>query len=281
MPVHRGVDKIVKPKPPVKWAGGKSQLLSQLRPLYPDRFGLYVEPFVGGGAVFFDLQSPGRAVLIDGNSELMNFYRVLRENPEALLFDLARHQNTEEYYYQIRALDPEAMDGMSRASRFLYLNKTGYNGLWRINRQGKHNVPFGRYEKPQYRDETNLRKVSRALQNVELICADFSESLNYAVPKSFVYFDPPYHPLTSTANFTGYTSNCFGEEDQRRLAGVFCQLDAGGCYVMLSNSDTDFIRGLFAGFEIVVVKARRTINCRPDRRGPIAELVIRNYHQEP
>lgn len=266
-----------KPKPPVKWAGGKGGLIPQFELLFPKRpWDLYVEPFVGGGAVFFHL-TPPRAVLIDNNEELINFYRVVRDELEALLQDLRKHENTADYYYRIRALDPSKLTAVERASRFLYLNKTGYNGLWRVNSKGQHNVPFGRYKNPNIVDEPNLRLVSRALSQAEIRLGDFSLALDHARPGAFVYLDPPYHPLSETARFTGYTKDGFGEDDQRRLAEVFRELDRRGCLVMLSNSDTPFIRELYAGYDIQVVYARRAINCRADGRGPITELVIRNY----
>lgn len=266
-----------KPKPPVKWAGGKTQLLAQLKPLFPQNgFELYIEPFVGGGAVFFHLLPP-RAVLIDNNAELINFYKVVRDNLEELLADLANHQNTPEYYYEMRALNPDQLDAVRRASRFLYLNKTGYNGLWRVNRKGQFNVPYGRYKNPNIRDEENLRRVSTALQKTKIIHGDFTLLLNYVTRKTFIYFDPPYHPISETANFTSYTPDSFTADDQRRLALLFFALDKKGCLLMLSNSDTPFIRELYKNYDIQVVYARRAINCRGDRRGPIAELVIRNY----
>ncbi len=252
-------------------------MLPQFRPLFPEMFTLYIEPFLGGGAVFFDLQPLEKSVLIDSNFELMNFYQVVKTKLDALLADLERHENTEDYYYHIRSINPDHLTGVGRASRFLYMNKTGFNGLWRVNRQGRHNVPYGRYKSPQFRDEANLRKISLALQNSELVCGDFSQALAYATPGAFVYLDPPYHPLTKTARFTSYTRDSFNDEDQIRLSRVFRELHSRGCYVMLSNSDTDFIRDLYEGFEITTVYARRAINCRGDRRGPIPELVIRNY----
>lgn len=268
---------ITTPKPPVKWAGGKIGLISQFEPLFPKHFRLYAEPFVGGGAVFFHLL-PKKAILIDSNEELMNFYLVVRDNLEELLIDLKKHVNTSEYYYSIRALDPRELPPVERASRFLYLNKTGYNGLWRVNSQGKHNVPFGRYKNPKIVDEPNLRLVSEALKSAELLSDDFSRVLDYTQPGMFVYLDPPYYPLSETANFTSYTADAFGAQDQKRLAGVFRELDKRGCLVMLSNSDTAFVRELYSGYDVQVVYARRAINCRADRRGPITELVIRNYH---
>lgn len=270
------VEKQALPRPPVKWAGGKSQLLEQFKELFPAKYSLYLEPFVGGGAVFFYLK-PEKAVLIDSNEELINFYLVVRDCLDALLVDLKKHENQAEYYYKIRALDPATLSPVERASRFLYLNKTGYNGLWRVNRQGKHNVPFGRYKNPRIVDEPNLRAVNRALKQAEIICGDFSLVLEYVRPQSFVYLDPPYHPVSVTASFTSYTAESFGEEEQKRLASVFRELDKRGCLVMLSNSDTSFIHGLYQGFNITTVQAKRAINCRADRRGPVKELVIRNY----
>lgn len=263
-------------KPPVKWAGGKGQLIPQFEPLFPEEFDLYVEPFVGGGAVFFHLL-PEKSVLIDDNPELINFYLVVRDDLESLLSDLRKHRNEREYYYQVRALDPESLDPVRRASRFLFLNKTAYNGLWRVNRVGKHNVPFGRYKHPKIVDEENLRMVSAAFKGAEILLGDFSDALEFARPGVFVYMDPPYHPVSPTACFTSYTSSAFDEKEQRRLAEVFRVLDDKGCFVMLSNSDTPFIRELYEGFAIDVVHARRAINSKGDGRGPVTELVIRNY----
>lgn len=269
-------EKIGRIKPPIKWAGGKTQLLSQLRPLYPKRFNLYLEPFVGGGAVFFDLQ-PDNALLLDSNFELINFYQVVKNNLDELLHDLEKHRNEKIYYYEVRSLDSTQMGSIERASRFLFMNKTCFNGLWRVNKKGKFNVPFGGYKNPNFRDRENLYMVSVALQNTEVICSDFSSVLEYATPGSFVYLDPPYHPLSETSNFTSYTKDSFGKEEQICLADVFRELDERNCNVMLSNSDTEFIWSLYKDFDITVVYARRTINSKGNKRGPVSELVIRNY----
>lgn len=263
-------------RPPIKWAGGKGQLIGQFGPLFPDRFKCLIEPFVGGGAVFFYLRPP-QAFLFDHNEELINFYQVVRDKLELLLTDLTRHKNTAEYYYQVRAQEPAALTDVQRASRFLYLNKTAYNGLWRVNRKGRHNVPFGRYKNPRIIDEENLRIVSAALKRAGIKHGDFSRVLAVAGPGMFVYLDPPYHPLSSTARFTSYTADSFDENDQRRLADVFRELDRRGCLVMLSNSDTKFIRELYPEYNITTVTAKRAINCRADGRGLITELVVRNY----
>jgi len=274
---EKGRASLCLPKPPVKWAGGKGQLLWQLLPLLPEKgWKLYAEPFVGGGALFFHLRPP-KALLIDSNAELINFYRVVRDDLESLLCDLEKHENTPEYYYRIRSLDPRELSSVARASRFLYLNKTAYNGLWRVNRQGKHNVPFGRYKNPKIADRENLLLVREALRGAEIVLGDFSLVLDYAGPGDFVYLDPPYYPLSGTARFTSYTAGAFGEAEQVRLAGVFRDLDKKGCLLMLSNSDTPAVHELYAGYHIQVVTARRSINCRASGRGPVNELVVRNY----
>ncbi len=266
-----------RPRPPIKWAGGKGGLISQFEPLFPGNgYPLYIEPFVGGGAVFFHLL-PAEAILIDDNPELVNFYRVLKGSVDALVADMRKHRSDADYFYRIRAVNTESLDEVARASRFLYLNKTAYNGLYRVNRKGEFNVPFGRYRNPRIVDEENLRLVSAALGRAEIILGDFGQALDYAAPGAFVYLDPPYDPLSSTSRFTSYTSGSFGEADQLRLARVFRELDRAGCLLMLSNSDTPFIRRLYAGYDATVVPARRAINCRADRRGPVSELVIRNY----
>lgn len=266
-----------KAKPPIKWAGGKGQLLTQFKELYPKKkYGLYIEPFLGGGAVFFDL-CPEKAVLMDCNPELINLYNTIKYDLAGLIEDLKKHRNEKDYYYEVRAQAPNDMTRIERASRFLFLNKTSFNGLWRVNKQGKHNVPFGKYKNPKILDETNLQAVKQALQKAEVILRDFDYVLQYAQPGAFVYLDPPYHPLSETASFTSYTAGSFGVHDQERLADVFRELDKMGCYVMLSNSDTPLIKKLYKGYKINKVEAKRAINCRADRRGVINELVVRNY----
>lgn len=263
-------------RPLVKWAGGKSQLIRQFLPFFPERVSCLIEPFIGGGAVFFHLRPP-KALIADKNEELINFYRVVRDHPDQLMADLKKHVNSSDYYYRIRGLDPAGLTEIQRASRFLYLNKFGYNGLWRVNSRGLHNVPYGHCKNKKMVDEKNLYRASTALRKAKIRCGDFGPVLEEAMPGAFVYMDPPYHPLTETAKFTSYTAGSFGEEDQRRLAKAFRSLDSRGCTVMLSNSDTPFIHGLYSGYDIKVVTARRAINCRADGRGPVTELVIRNY----
>ncbi len=272
----------------VKWAGGKSQLLEQFGPLFPARFNRYIEPFVGGGAVFFHLYNQGRigngAILNDLNQELMNCYEVIRDRVEELIEELRRHEphKTEKsYFYEIRGWDRKPgfkeRSPVEQAARTIFLNRTCYNGLYRVNSRSQFNVPFGSYKNPTICDEDNLRAVSQALQGVELRSEDFERCVEWAGPGDFLYLDPPYHPLSDTASFTSYTSDDFGEDDQRRLAEVFRQLDQKGCIVMLSNSYTPLIKELYADYRREIVNAIRAISCKGDGRGSIPEFVILNY----
>jgi DNA adenine methylase len=273
----------VQAKPFLKWAGGKSQLLDQLAPLFPKHFERYHEPFLGGGAVFFTLASdlkPANVFLSDVNRDLIEAYQVVRDNVDELIEHLKVHVNEKEYYYRLRALNIEGMTPIERVSRFIYLNKTCYNGLYRVNRAGQFNVPFGRYKNPNIVNAEGLRAASEALQGISIEVRSFESCVDYVKAGDFVYFDPPYHPLSSTARFTSYTGNNFGPKDQENLRDVFVELHRKGCYVMQSNSDTEFIRNLYRDFEIDVVSAKRFINSASDKRGAIHEVVIRNYRNE-
>jgi len=279
----------MRPSPFVKWAGGKARLLSQFQPFFPAQFRRYIEPFVGGGAVFFCLCRKGQlagkeVVLVDGLEELISCYRVVQTRVEELIAELRRHEphkHDEEYFYQVRAWDrvPDfaRRDEIERAARFLFLNRTCYNGLYRVNRSGEFNAPFGRYHNPNICPAGNLRAASRALQGVTLLAGDFARSLDVAGPGDFVYLDPPYHPVSDTANFTSYTSNDFGVDDQRRLADLFHELDRRDCQVMLSNSSTGLIRQLYGAYRQVEVYANRVISSKTDARGAIPELLVMNY----
>jgi DNA adenine methylase len=275
--------------PFVKWAGGKSQLLEQFEPFFPTRFNRYVEPFVGGGAVFFHLFNKGLiadgVILNDLNQDLMTCYEVIRDRVDKLVEELRRHEThkmNESYFYEIREWDRKPgfheRSPVEQTARTIFLNRTCYNGLYRVNSRGQFNVPFGRYKNPTICDEDNLRAVSQALQGVELRSEDFEQCIEWARPGDFVYLDPPYHPLSETASFTSYTRDNFEEADQIRLAAVFRQLDKMGCQVMLSNSYTPLIRELYDGYGYTreTVTARRAISCRGDGRGGIPELVIVN-----
>jgi DNA adenine methylase len=278
----------MKPSPFVKWAGGKGQLLSQFEPYFPATFGQYVEPFVGGGAVFFSLYTQGRltgkpVVLLDHLEELINCYRVIQGQVEELIAALQEHvphKRDTQYYYDVRKWDRRPdyarRSEVERAARFVFLNRTCYNGLYRVNRRGQFNVPFGRYRNPTICDADNLRAASRALRGVTLLVGDFSRCLDLVETGDFVYLDPPYHPLSDTANFTSYTLESFGEEDQRRLADLFRELDHRGCQVRLSNSYTDLVRQLYDGYEQIQVRAIRAISSKGSERGAIPELLVTN-----
>ncbi|MCK4319305.1 DNA adenine methylase [Candidatus Micrarchaeota archaeon] len=268
------------PKPFVKWAGGKRQLLDILLKNIPESFSNYHEPFVGGGALYFRLWSEGlikKAHLNDYNPELMEAYRVIKSRPSELIEELksTKYRNESETYYGIRAETPR--DSIEKVARFLYLNKTAFNGLYRVNSKGGFNVPFGKYKNPKICNEENIMLVSEALKKATLFNDDFSIVLKYAKPKDFAYFDPPYYPISKTSSFTNYTKLDFTEEDQRRLQSVYSQLDKKDIHVMLSNSAAPFITELYSNYNTVGVMARRAINCKADKRGPVPEIVALNY----
>ncbi len=269
------------PHPFVKWAGGKRQLLRQLDTFFPNHFGKYIEPFVGGGAVFFYLL-PESAILIDNNEELINCYKMIQIHVEELIQSLKQHRNEKEYYYKIRNMDrdPEKFSKLSdieRASRTIFLNRCCYNGLYRVNSRGEFNVPFGKYKNPKFCDEINLRAVNCVLRNVQICKASFETCLKFAEENDFLYLDPPYQPLSETANFTSYTREGFAEDAQLRLYEVYQELDKQGCKVMLSNSYNKFILKLYQNYKIITVDAKRAINSDATKRGEIKEVLIMNY----
>jgi DNA adenine methylase len=270
------------PRPFLKWAGGKTQLIEPLLGYAPSAFGHYFEPFAGSGAFFFRLYREGRlrgAQLSDSNAELIDTYTAVRDRAEEVIALLAGYPHSQEFYYALRAVDPAALALPARAARMIYLNKTGYNGLYRVNRQGRFNVPFGRYKSPRTCDPDNLRAVSAALQGVDIRCAPFETVLDWARPGDLVYFDPPYAPLSATAYFTAYQAHGFSSADQARLRDVCAELARRGVYGMLSNSDTELIRSLYEGVPFVLhrVQATRAINSDASRRGKITELIITGY----
>ena len=275
-----------KPKPFVKWVGGKRQLLKQFRDLGlypPEHFDpttkTYYEPFVGGGAVFFDLL-PEHAELSDLNRELVTTYNVIKDDVDALVASLKTHIYDKDYYLAVRAQDVDGLSDVEVASRFIFLNRTGFNGMYRVNKKGQFNVPFGRYSNPLICDEENLRRVSKELQNVTIAYQDYKAVLGRAQKGDFIYFDPPYYPRNRTSSFTAYTSETFLEKEQTELRDTFVTLHERGCYVMLSNSDTPFINDLYAGIDNVTVHtiaAGRAINAKSSGRGKITEVLITNY----
>lgn len=300
------------PRPFLKWAGGKTQLLNVLATKLPEPIlsqlyiERYVEPFVGSGALFFFLKrhfQVEESYLVDSNPELILSFRVVQKDPEALIQKLGRleeayfnlpEEKRSELFYHIRSqynaqrhhLDYSQYNKgwIERASWLIFLNKTCYNGLFRLNRKGEFNVPFGRYKSPAICSKTILQEASRALQDTDIICGDFSLSARYIQKGTLVYFDPPYRPINATSNFTSYSKEGFSEADQKRLAQFFREMDRRGAYLIQSNSDPknenpedDFFDNLYKGFIIERVPAKRFINCDASRRGEINELIIRNY----
>lgn len=281
LPTFADLIPLIPVRPIIKWAGGKAQLLPTLHRFLPpmDCVHRYFEPFLGGAAVFFSLQHP-RSVLSDTNAELINLYEVVRDHTAELIAALRLHVYARSYYYAVRAQDPAALSSVERAARLIYLNKTCFNGLYRVNSQGQFNVPFGRYTNPTICDAGNLEAAACALRPATLILGDYDAVLHDAGTGDFIYYDPPYHPLSPTASFTSYTDRSFDATDQARLAQTFRRLHAASCYLMQSNSDTPLIHELYAGFRIACITANRAINSRADRRGPISELVITNYSED-
>lgn len=270
--------------PIVKWAGGKRQLLPALQSLLPKGWqeATYCEPFLGGGALLWALQ-PEEAVVGDLNAELMNMYHVVRDTPHELVEHLAQHHNTSEYFYQLRMQDREPefalRTPLERASRFIYLNKTCYNGLFRVNNAGEFNSPYGRYKHPNIVNRENILAVSDYLNRakVTLVHEDYQTVLEHLPDTAFVYLDPPYHPISDTSSFTGYVQGGWKAVDQERLRDACRDLNRRGVRFMQSNSDTPLIRELYAEFELTTVQAVRAVNSKGSGRGAVSELIIRNY----
>ncbi|NHI93447.1 MAG: DNA adenine methylase [Candidatus Lokiarchaeota archaeon] len=270
------------PRPFLKWAGGKRQLIKQFDDFFPNKFNRYIEPFVGGGAILFYLL-PRQAIIIDDNEELINCYNVIKKNVTELIESLKKHVNKKSYFYEIRGLDRDLkaykrLSDVERASRTIFLNRCCYNGLYRVNSKGQFNVPFGKYKNPNFCDEKNLNAVHQTLQGVEIYKGSFETCLEFAKKGDFVYLDPPYHPISNTAYFTSYTKKNFGKESQEKLFQIFQELDSQGCKVMLSNSHEKFILNLYKNYRIVTIRAKRAINSIASKRGEIKEtLILNNY----
>jgi DNA adenine methylase len=267
-------------KPFLKWAGGKSRLIPKYQTYLPAREAIkrYFEPFIGSAALFFHLQ-PARACLSDCNRKLIEVFEVVRDDVNGLIEALQPHRNEKDYYYRVRAQNPADMDKAARAARIIYMNRTCYNGLYRENQQGEFNVPFGRYKNPTICDEDRLHAASAALQGVDLCATDFAEAVAGAGAGDFVYFDPPYVPLNATSSFTSYSRFGFDESDHRRLAETVHALTKRGCRVMLSNSSAPLVYELYEGhgYQLMPIQARRNINSKANKRGPVTELLILNY----
>lgn len=270
--------------PFLKWVGGKRQIIPEIMSHLPGNLSSlnYSEPFIGGGALFFHLE-PKKAIINDFNDELINVYKVIKNNLEELLLDLKKHQNTSEYFYQIRGIDRQPsfneLSNIQHASRIIYLNKTCYNGLYRVNNSGEFNSPFGRYANPNIVNEPVLRAVSKYLNksDITILNGDYEQVLNIATSDTFVYLDPPYHPLSDSSNFTGYIQGGWTEKDQIRLKMACDELNKKGVKFLLSNSSSSLIKELYSDYKIHSINATRSINSDADKRGQIEELLIKNY----
>lgn len=272
--------------PVVKWVGGKRQLLDEITPLLPKRITSYCEPFLGGGAVLFSIQ-PTKAIVNDLNEDLVTVYEVIRDDVESLLESLKKHENTAEYFYAIRDMDRDknvyqSISKVEKASRLIYLNKTCFNGLFRVNSSGEFNSPFGHYKNPNIVNEPILRAVSQYFNasNITFYSEDFAKTLNRVRKGGFVYLDPPYDPVSDTANFTGYNKGGFDRKEQIRLKQCCDELNSRNIKFMLSNSATEFIKDLYKEYDITTVRAKRAINANASKRGAIEEVLIRNYGTE-
>lgn len=270
-------------KPVLKWVGGKRQLLGKIAPLLPREIESYCEPFLGGAAVLFFIR-PSKAIVNDLNGELIALYETIRDDVELLIEDLRKHRNTREYFYELRGIDrdPEAFEKLSkieRASRLIYLNRTCFNGIFRVNARGEFNTPFGCYKDPSIVNEPVLRAINDYLKNsdVSIFSEDFEKTLSRVSGETFVYFDPPYEPVSETANFTRYCREGFGRDEQIRLKRCCDDLSSRGIKFLLSNSSSDFIRELYKDYEIVTVGAKRSVNSDTAKRGAVGEVLIRNY----
>ncbi len=267
--------------PFLKWVGGKRQLIPAIKALIPN-FTDYYEPFIGGGALLFHLQ-PKNALINDLNGELINVYRTIKESPEELIQDLETHENDPDYFYKIRAFDRQEgfgkLSAIQQASRVLYLNKTCYNGLYRVNNAGEFNVPFGKYKTPNIVNGATIRAVSKYLceNNITLLNQDFEQALKAVKEGAFVYFDPPYDPVSKSSNFTGYVQSGFNTADQERLKGLCDRLHEKGVKFLVSNAATGFVSQLYSEYNITPVKASRSINSDATKRGEVDEVLIRNY----
>jgi DNA adenine methylase len=269
------------PAPFLKWAGGKRQLLGHIEALLPERIDTYFEPFLGGAAVFFRLAAGRRfrrAVLADANPELVNCYQAIRDDVDGVITELHGYRNNRAMYYRVRGRDPTKLSPTARAARLIYLNRCGYNGLYRVNSSGQFNVPFGSYRHPVICDEPRLQAASAALRNVEIGCDDFANTLETVGRRDFVYLDPPYVPLSATSSFTAYAARDFGTSDQQRLANMLRAFGRRKVPALLSNSDCRTTRELYRDFDrIDRVPARRAINSVGHGRGPVDEILVRSF----
>jgi DNA adenine methylase len=272
-------------QPVLKWVGGKRQIIQQILEHMPDEYGRYFEPFLGGGSVFLSI-SPKNAVINDYNTELMNLYKIIKNNPYGLVKILGTFKNNKSEFYRIRNLDREnnflrANNDTFRAARTIFLNKTCFNGLYRVNAKGEFNVPFGNYKNPKIIDSENIYRISEFLNkyNIKILNTQYSDSLKYVRKNDFVYFDPPYDPISDTSSFTSYTEKGFTREDQIKLKETCDLLDLKGVKFLLSNSATDFVLDLYKDYNVTLIDVRRNIAASTEKRTIVKEVLIRNYEK--
>jgi len=267
--------------PILKWAGGKRQLIEEIIRLFPKDYKkrTYHEPFLGSGAIFFTIE-PKSGTINDVNKNLMNFFKIVRDKPEELIQEALKYEYDKETYYRLRQrFNEDPITDVERAALFLYFNKTGFNGLWRVNSRGEFNVPFGRYKNPNIVPEDKIRTASKILKNIEILCTDFAYICEKACEGDLCYFDPPYEPVSETAYFTAYTAKGFDMSEQKRLSETCTKLDEKGVYFVLSNSHVKQIVDLYESnpnFRVKTVQARRSINSKADKRGPVKEILVTN-----
>ena len=277
-------------KPFVKWVGGKGKLIPDLENFFPKKFNNYFEPFVGGGALFFYLtqsRSIPSASINDINPKLIITYNEIKNNPKKLILLLKKielkykklsQEKQKIFFYEMREkYNKNNLDKLNTTAYLIFLNKTCFNGMYRENSKGEYNIPFGDQKNPTICDEENILAVSKCLKNTEITNLSFEKAVNKCKKGDFVYFDPPYYPINTTSNFTGYSKSTFGQKQQEKLAGVFKKLAKRGCFVMLSNSNTTFIKDLYKNFHINYLDAARSINSKGSKRGKIKEIVVTNY----
>ena len=270
----------IQAKPILKWAGGKTQMLNDLLPKVPSSYGRYIEPFFGGGALFFALR-PENAIIADSNPELVNMYRQVANNLDDVIDYLKKYKNTSEMFYQVRALEWTELPPAEAAARTIYLNRTCFNGLYRVNRKGQFNVPYGKYVNPKICDEENLHAVSKALQKAEIVCGDYLLVLeHYAKPGDFIFLDPPYLPISEYSDFKRYTKEQFYEEDHVELAKMVMRLHEMGCSVVLTNSNHPLVHELYSPFKIDVIQTKRHISCNgKSRKGEDVIVTVPPKHK--
>lgn len=281
----KAIQKNILIMPVVKWAGGKRQLLEKIRESLPKQFSTYYEPFFGGGALLFDMQ-PQKAIINDLNGDLISAYEVIKNNSDKLLEILKEHEelNNEEYFYTVRDMDRKSIEyskltNIEKAARLIYLNKTCFNGLFRVNSSGQFNTPYGRYKNPNIVNEPIIKAVSKYFNEneIKILSVDFELAIKDTKEGDFVYLDPPYDPISNTSSFTGYNEIIFNKSEQERLKKVCDELNKKGVKFLLSNSATDYIKDLYKDYNIEIVKAKRSINCNGLKRGDIDEVLVRNY----